>query len=490
MGVDLTTAINNAQSQNQKQFDEFGRLITSNQAQNQQRFDEFGNLINANQAQNQQQFDRFGNLITTNQAQNQQQFGQIGTQIGNLSNTVGQNQLTTNQALQGLSDTQKAQASALIAQGLSTTDAINAVKGQISGLSNQINANQSTTNQALQGLSDAQKAQANNLIAQGVSTDNAIKAVQGQISGLDRGLSDLTGTVGNIGTQVGDLNKGLASTNAQIGANQDATTKALQGLSDEQKAQVASQVAMGASLSDAILNVNIRLSKQSLDASNAQQNQKLAQIQSSAIASGTQAPVDATGRGALSSTSLDAAPVYGQNTKILGELKQMYPQLSQMNPKLLSQLGLNPDSPLQQAQNTQPPSQQVYVPSLSETNFSDTNDIFNFKSGGLAYVPNYAMGGDVHIPEFVTGATGHYVKGRGDGQSDDIPAMLADGEYVFDADTVAQLGNGSSDAGAKLLDHFRQSLREHKRSAPSDKIPPKASPLMYMKEALKRHEGK
>jgi len=99
----------------------------------------------------------------------------------------------------------------------------------------------------------------------------------------------------------------------------------------------------------------------------------------------------------------------------------------------------------------------------------------------------YKDGGDVHKPEFITGATGHYVKGRGDGQSDDIPAMLADGEYVFDADTVAALGNGSSDAGAKLLDHFRESLRAHKRSAPNDKIPPKASPLMYMKEALKRH---
>ena len=105
------------------------------------------------------------------------------------------------------------------------------------------------------------------------------------------------------------------------------------------------------------------------------------------------------------------------------------------------------------------------------------------------FVNGQKDGGEQHIPEFVTGETGHYVKGRGDGQSDDIPAMLADGEYVFDADTVAQLGNGSSDAGAKLLDHFRESLREHKRSAPSDKIPPKANPLAYMKEALKRHKG-
>ena len=91
-----------------------------------------------------------------------------------------------------------------------------------------------------------------------------------------------------------------------------------------------------------------------------------------------------------------------------------------------------------------------------------------------------------HIPEFITGATGHYVKGRGTGQSDQIPAMLADGEWVADAATVADLGDGSSDAGARLLDEFRKVIREHKRSAPEDKIPPKASPLVYMKEALQR----
>lgn len=95
-------------------------------------------------------------------------------------------------------------------------------------------------------------------------------------------------------------------------------------------------------------------------------------------------------------------------------------------------------------------------------------------------------GGDVHMPEFITGATGHYVKGRGDGQSDDIPAMLADGEYVFDAETVAQLGNGSSDAGAHILDKMREAIRAHKRSAAIDEIPPKSkSPLEYLAEGMK-----
>jgi hypothetical protein len=80
---------------------------------------------------------------------------------------------------------------------------------------------------------------------------------------------------------------------------------------------------------------------------------------------------------------------------------------------------------------------------------------------------------------------GSAVNGAGDGQSDDIPAWLADGEYVMDAELVSMLGNGSNKAGAKVLDKFREEIRAHKRSAPLGKIPPKAkSPLNYLKEAM------
>ena len=111
----------------------------------------------------------------------------------------------------------------------------------------------------------------------------------------------------------------------------------------------------------------------------------------------------------------------------------------------------------------------------------DRGEIMTMRDGGDVVNEQ----GEPHIPEFVTGKTGHYVQGRGTGQSDDIPAMLAKSEYVFDADTVSALGDGSSEAGAELLDKFREAIREHKRSAPSDKIPPKASPLQYMKVAMK-----
>jgi hypothetical protein len=54
------------------------------------------------------------------------------------------------------------------------------------------------------------------------------------------------------------------------------------------------------------------------------------------------------------------------------------------------------------------------------------------------------------------------VGGPGDGREDKIPAMLSDGEYVIDAETVAMLGNGSNKAGAKALDSFRVNVRKHK----------------------------
>jgi hypothetical protein len=54
------------------------------------------------------------------------------------------------------------------------------------------------------------------------------------------------------------------------------------------------------------------------------------------------------------------------------------------------------------------------------------------------------------------------VSGPGTGRSDDIPAVLSDGEYVIDAETVALLGDGSSKAGAKKLDDLRVKVRKHK----------------------------
>jgi len=101
------------------------------------------------------------------------------------------------------------------------------------------------------------------------------------------------------------------------------------------------------------------------------------------------------------------------------------------------------------------------------------------KSGGLPAWSNVPI--TAGRLNFRHGAPVH---GAGDGQSDDIPAMLADGEYVIDAETVAQIGNGSTKAGAAALDKFRENIRAHKRSAPINKIPPKTKALTsYLKGA-------
>jgi hypothetical protein len=77
----------------------------------------------------------------------------------------------------------------------------------------------------------------------------------------------------------------------------------------------------------------------------------------------------------------------------------------------------------------------------------------------------YAMGGEVDPVAFEGGGMTAQVNqprmlsGGGDGMSDSIPATidgtqparLADGEFVIPADVVADIGNGSSSAGAKRL---------------------------------------
>ena len=54
---------------------------------------------------------------------------------------------------------------------------------------------------------------------------------------------------------------------------------------------------------------------------------------------------------------------------------------------------------------------------------------------------------------------GKYLDGASDGMADKVPATidgqqearLSDGEFVIPADVVSHLGNGNSDAGAKVL---------------------------------------
>jgi hypothetical protein len=79
---------------------------------------------------------------------------------------------------------------------------------------------------------------------------------------------------------------------------------------------------------------------------------------------------------------------------------------------------------------------------------------------------------------------GKHVAGDGDGQSDDIPAWLADGEFVFPADVVSALGNGSTKAGTDKLYKMMHEIRARARSTKVKDLPPPAhkSPLDYIKK--------
>lgn len=84
----------------------------------------------------------------------------------------------------------------------------------------------------------------------------------------------------------------------------------------------------------------------------------------------------------------------------------------------------------------------------------DTSFHGGFAQGGIA---SLAQGGQSHLGDYSDG--GRLLRGPGDGVSDDIPATigdkrparLADGEFVVPARIVSELGNGSTEAGARKL---------------------------------------
>lgn len=83
------------------------------------------------------------------------------------------------------------------------------------------------------------------------------------------------------------------------------------------------------------------------------------------------------------------------------------------------------------------------------------------------------------------GVVARLARGAGSGRDDTINARLSDGEYVMDAETVAMLGDGSTDEGARRLDAMRAQLRKHKgKTLAKGKFSPNAkSPLAYLKGA-------
>lgn len=97
-------------------------------------------------------------------------------------------------------------------------------------------------------------------------------------------------------------------------------------------------------------------------------------------------------------------------------------------------------------------------------------------SGGNDTVQGGASGGIMSLRNGDLGSYsdgGQLLRGPGDGVSDDIPATiadkqparLADGEFVIPARIVSELGNGSTEAGARKLYAMMDRIKKARRSA-------------------------
>jgi hypothetical protein len=138
-------------------------------------------------------------------------------------------------------------------------------------------------------------------------------------------------------------------------------------------------------------------------------------------------------------------------------------RMSQMNTAINPQGGMYPQGMIDKTQYalpTQRPTSMEVLQAMPQRMYAAGGDIQGYNLGG------YSDGGRL-------------LKGPGDGISDDIPAVigdrqparLADGEFVIPARIVSELGNGSTDAGAKRLYAMMDRIQtERKKTVGKDKI--------------------
>jgi hypothetical protein len=116
------------------------------------------------------------------------------------------------------------------------------------------------------------------------------------------------------------------------------------------------------------------------------------------------------------------------------------------------------------------------VPAAATTNTGTTGGTTDTGTTDPQYKesPGAASGGYMPNSGIAALAGGRFLRGPGDGVSDSIPARfagsgrparLADGEFVIDARTVSEIGNGSSEAGARKLYEMMDRVHKARRTA-------------------------
>jgi len=157
-----------------------------------------------------------------------------------------------------------------------------------------------------------------------------------------------------------------------------------------------------------------------------------------------QAPITATDPGAVYSPAYNSIGIspYEKNTELTSSDKMAESLLKQV--KSLGKIASKASVMMPDPADT------------SKASIANDTQTTSAKEGGLM---QYALGGLSvgHLGGYSDG--GRLLKGPGDGVSDSIPASighkqparLAEGEFVIPARIVSELGNGSTDAGAKRL---------------------------------------
>jgi len=153
-------------------------------------------------------------------------------------------------------------------------------------------------------------------------------------------------------------------------------------------------------------------------------------------------------------------PVEQMSRNVMGGQGNMYPQSQQEHTYF--------------ATPTQMPASAEVIRSDYDAKTNPYTGVMMAKGGLTEFIDiinasKMAKGGAANLGDYSDG--GRLLRGPGDGVSDDIPATiagkqparLADGEFVIPARIVSEIGNGSTDAGAKRLYAMMDRIQEGRK---------------------------
>ncbi|MEN6302648.1 MAG: hypothetical protein ABFD96_07995, partial [Armatimonadia bacterium] len=160
-----------------------------------------------------------------------------------------------------------------------------------------------------------------------------------------------------------------------------------------------------------------------------------------------------------SSTVTSASPIYTQadvdtaNAAIMNQYAAGLSQFNAYQDTLAQKVAAGTMTPAAaQAAATQLAADLGYAPAAAPPAMADGGEVEDVDADMVKHLVEYSKGNGHRGPGKVSGI--------GSGQEDLIPAWLSDGEYVWSAQDVADLGDGSTDEGVRRLDKMRQMVRK------------------------------